>query len=303
MLKSKTILTLSALTAVLSLTACQPKDKAPEQAVTETAASEAETALTLVGENEPLAFDMPKCDEKNCPEVNIERLRTNQAFIDDLIDRKILESLSQVIDASPTDHTHDETSNPVVTSKQQVSNQTLEQQAQPYITRFLALDQELKALSSNHHINVMIEPKILNAQQPLATVVLNTSSYLGGAHGSSAQDYYNFDLKKQTLVSLDDLLLPNQKTALNRLAHDAFRTWVIDSKLANNVAEYEQGWKFSLSDNYYLGTDGLILQYSEYEIGPYVVGLPRLTLPYAQLQNILKPEYLPKAQASASPSS
>ena len=144
----------------------------------------------------------------------------------------------------------------------------------------------------------MIKPKILNAKDPLATVVLNTSSYLGGAHGSSSQHYYNFDLKQQKLVSLDDLLLPNQKAALNRVAHEAFRTWVVDSKLATNVDEYEQAWKFSLSNNYYLGTEGLILQYGEYEIGPYVVGLPRLTLGYDQLQKILKPEYLPKAKQS-----
>jgi hypothetical protein len=47
-----------------------------------------------------------------------------------------------------------------------------------------------------------------------------------------------------------------------------------------------------------LGTEGLILQYGEYEIGPYVVGLPRLTIGYDQLQKILKPEYLPKAKQS-----
>ena len=40
----------------------------------------------------------------------------------------------------------------------------------------------------------------------------------------------------------------------------------------------------------------MILQYGEYEIGPYVVGLPRLTIPYDQLQGILKKEYLPQAE-------
>ena len=70
----------------------------------------------------------------------------------------------------------------------------------------------------------------------------------------------------------------------------------MDSKLATNVDEYEQAWKFSLSNNYYLGTEGLILQYGEYEIGPYVVGLPRLTIGYDQLQKILKPEYLDQKQ-------
>ncbi|EOY5001067.1 RsiV family protein, partial [Acinetobacter baumannii] len=42
---------------------------------------------------------------------------------------------------------------------------------------------------------------------------------------------------------------------------------------------------------------GLILQYGEYEIGPYVVGLPRLVIPYDQLQEVLKEEYLPQPKA------
>ncbi len=41
---------------------------------------------------------------------------------------------------------------------------------------FLNLDKDLKALSANQQISLMIKPKILNADKPLATVVLNTSS-------------------------------------------------------------------------------------------------------------------------------
>lgn len=308
MLKSKTILTISVLAAAISLTACQPKDKEPQTPATQTtAASEAETALKLVGDTEKLQFELPECDGNACPELNIDRLQSNQAFIDDFIDQQIVKDLSQIIDISPMHSSSDTTassavaasSEPAVVGQVITPKLKLEKQVQPYLAAFLGLDQELKALSSNHQISLMIKPKILNAKDPLATVVLNTSSYLGGAHGSSSQHYYNFDLKQQKLVSLDDLLLPNQKAALNRVAHEAFRTWVVYSKLATNVDEYEQAWKFSLSNNYYLGTEGLILQYGEYEIGPYVVGLPRLTIGYDQLQKILKPEYLPKAKQSA----
>ncbi|MGB8482234.1 MAG: RsiV family protein, partial [Acinetobacter bohemicus] len=178
----------------------------------------------------------------------------------------------------------------------ETAKQKLEKQVTPYLVTFLALDKELKALSANHQISLMIKPKILNANLPLATVVLNSSSYLGGAHGSSSQRYYNFDLKQQKQVELNDLLAPNQKAHLEKKAHEVFKTWVLESKLANSVEEYEQAWKFTLSDNFYLSKQGLILQYGEYEIGPYVVGLPRLTIPYDQLQGILKKEYLPQAE-------
>jgi hypothetical protein len=77
----------------------------------------------------------------------------------------------------------------------------------------------------------MIKPKILQPKGKLATVVLNSSSYLGGAHGSTSQRYYNFDLANQKQIQLHDLLLPKQKATLDKLAHEAFKVWIVDSKL------------------------------------------------------------------------
>lgn len=74
-----------------------------------------------------------------------------------------------------------------------------------------------------------MKPKIIQSQGKVVTVVVNSSSYLGGAHGSAAQQYYNFDLKKEKQVKLEDLLRP-EKAALEKLAHEAFKAWVTDSK-------------------------------------------------------------------------
>ena len=314
MLKNKTIFTLSVVAAAITLSACQPKQAEPkkEDKVAQSQAAQAEV-LTLAGDTEKLTLNLPQCDGNSCPEINVERLSSNQAFIDEFIDQQVLKQLDQILDISPkllkteqqvvtTASRNSKDLNPAQAFEAAASEtietpkQKLEKQVAPYLQTFLSLDKELKALSANHQISLMIKPKILNAGQPLATVVLNSSSYLGGAHGSSSQYYYNFDLKKKKLVELDDILAPKQKAVLEQKAHEEFKRWVIDSKLANSVEEYEQAWKFTLSDNFYLSTQGLILQYGEYEIGPYVVGLPRLTIPYEQLQTVLKKEYLPQAE-------
>ncbi|MCJ8161967.1 RsiV family protein [Acinetobacter zhairhuonensis] len=311
MTKNKMLGALSIVTVAVLLSACQPKKVESEQ--TETAASstlEQEQASQLIGESEKLELNLPECDDKNCPEMTIERLSSNQPFIDAFIDAEILKQVEQILAVTP------ELSDAEAASTAQASEvaasqavaqaatvkQQLEQQLQPYTQAFLKLDQEIKALSSNHKISVMIKPTILNAKGPLVTVVLNSSSYLGGAHGSSSQQYYNFDLEKKKLVPLNEVLAPNQLAALENQAHEAFKTWVIEAKLANDVSEYEQAWKFKLSDNYYLSQQGLILQYGEYDIGPYVVGLPRLTIPYEQLQTILKKQYLPEFATTAAAS-
>ena len=313
MLKNKSILAISILITTLGITACQPKKTEPEAVEPEQTQKE-QQSLKLIGDTEKLNLSLPKCDGKNCPEISIERLNSNQAFIDQFIDQKIIQELAQILEIAPQQAVSEAaaienaataadapTSNPTAAAIAQVETlaQKLEKQTLPYVQSFLALDQELKALSSNHKISLMIKPKILNADQPLATVVLNSSSYLGGAHGASAQQYYNFDLEKKKLVLLNDILLDKQRPQLERKAYEAFKQWVIASELSTNVQEYEQAWKFKLSENYYLGQQGLILQYAEYEIGPYVVGLPRLTIPYAELQGIVKAAYLPVTEAAS----
>ena len=316
MLKNKTIFTMSMLAAAIALSACQPKQTEPKQ--DQAAASEAvqAEALKLAGDVEKLTLALPECDGNSCPEISIERLSSNQAFIDDFIDQQILKQLDHILDISPKllkenqqtttaenpkdAKAQDQAAEQPASLAGETPNQKREQQVAPYLVNFVSLDKELKALSANHQISLMIKPKILNADLPLATVVLNSSSYLGGAHGSSSQRYYNFDLEKKKQVELNDILAPNQKAALEKKAHEVFKAWVIESKLANSVEEYEQAWKFTLSDNFYLSSQGLILQYGEYEIGPYVVGLPRLTIPYDQLQTVLKKQYLPPVEAPAS---
>lgn len=296
MLKNKIVWTVSVLTAAITLSACQPKGDGPKESPdTQTQAASEVQILVLQGETEKVPVRLVECDGNNCPEISIDRLRTNQFVLDGLIDQAIIKNLQETLELFEPEQTLPKDKDTQAASEvveYKTAAQLLAEQIQPYIDNFVGLDKELKHLGVGHQISLSISPKILNSQGPLATVVLNTSNYLGGAHGSSSQTYFNFDLKQQKQVSLDQILVKDQKNKLNQLAHDEFKKWVIDSQLADNVEEYEEAWKFKLTDNYYLGKKGLILQYGEYEIGPYVVGLPRLTIPYEKLQGVIKPEML-----------
>ncbi len=313
MLNQKSTLALSILVITLGLTACQKSDsKKAEPTVDQSAASQVpDTSMLLQGDTEKVKLTLPECNGNTCPEFSIERLKSNQAFVDETIDQAILDNLDKMLDIAQLskakkDADQQQTASQASASEVQANKtpvQQLQERVQPYANSFLEMDKELKTLGASGQITISLSPKILNSDKPLATVVLNTSSYLGGAHGASAQTYFNFDLVSKKQVGLDQIIEANQKAKFEKLAHDAFKTWVIDSKLAESVNEYEQAWKFKLSDNFYLGKQGLILQYGEYDIGPYVVGLPRLMIPYDQLKGVLKSQYFPAEMQVDQPSS
>ncbi|EPF6145207.1 RsiV family protein [Acinetobacter baumannii] len=301
MLTSKASLRLTLLASAIFLVACQPKSdpKESEDQQKPAVVEQKPVELTLKGETVPSKVTLPDCDGKTCPEFTVERLQSNFPFIDKIIDQQVLKALGQILEIAEPDAKAAQADKKTEASVAAATEQqdSFDAQVQRYANSFIDLDNELKALSSNHQINLLVKPKIIQSQGKVVTVVVNSSSYLGGAHGSAAQQYYNFDLKKEKQVKLEDLLRPEKKAALEKLAHEAFKAWVTDSKLANSVSEYEQAWPFKLTENFLLGDQGLILQYSEYEIGPYVVGLPRLVIPYDQLQDVLKEEYLPQPKA------
>lgn len=291
----KTISKFSVLACAVLLAACQPKSepKESQDKPTDPPAAQQTAEPILRGETVKLQVTLPECKGNTCPDFTVERLESNFPFIDQLLDQQILDQLSKMLDVVDAD------ASAASTAKTTEQKTGLDAQAQAYANAFVKIDDELKALSSSHQISLMVKPKILQPKGKLATVVLNSSSYLGGAHGSTSQRYYNFDLVNQKQIQLHDLLLPKQKATLDKLAHEAFKAWIVDSKLATDPKEYEQAWPFQVTDNFLLGEQGLILQYGEYDIGPYVVGLPRLVIPFSELQGVLKPEYLPKIDQPA----
>lgn len=291
----KTIAKFSVLACAILLAACQPKSepKESQDKPTDPPAAQQTAEPILRGETVKLQVTLPECKGNTCPDFTVERLESNFPFIDQLLDQQILDQLSKMLDVVDAD------ASAASTAKTAEQKTGLDAQAQAYANAFVKIDDELKALSSSHQISLMVKPKILQPKGKLATVVLNSSSYLGGAHGSTSQRYYNFDLANQKQIQLHDLLLPKQKATLDKLAHEAFKAWIVDSKLATDPKEYEQAWPFQVTDNFLLGEQGLILQYGEYDIGPYVVGLPRLVIPFSELQGVLKPEYLPKIDQPA----
>lgn len=173
----KTFYKFSVLACAILLAACQPKSepKESQDKPVDPPVVQQPAEPILRGETLKLQVSLPECKGNTCPDFTVERLQSNFPFIDQLLDQQILEQLGKILDVVDADVSA--TSTP----KTAEDKSSLDAQAQAYANAFVKIDEELKALSSSHQISLMIKPKILQPKGTLATVVLNSSSYLGGS--------------------------------------------------------------------------------------------------------------------------
>ena len=132
--------------------------------------------------------------------------------------------------------------------------------------------------------------QLSSALPPVTVLEALSYSFTGGAHGQSVLSFYNWDQRTRKLVGLRDWLLPGQEKVFWALVRDAHRRW---AERSGEPSMIDSGWPFVVSQNMALLADGLGVRYNAYEIGPYAEGAPLLRVPYARLQGVFKPEWLP----------
>lgn len=125
------------------------------------------------------------------------------------------------------------------------------------------------------------------------SVKVNYYGYEGGAHGYGAEWGTTIDLKN------------GAELALSQLAKDApdFMNKVLEVVLDSLSARQEQDELFDAYESYveqhieetswYLDAAGIVLVYTPYEIGPYASGNIAVRVPYGEVREYMKAEYLP----------
>lgn len=248
-----------------SVLAPTPVTPPVEPAGTSTASLQALTASI-----KPAHYKLPACKGDACPDIDIKRIDSNNLWVDQFLDQQILQFSSGLGEPAPADSS-----------------------LQAMVNDFIQMSNEDAKLRGGAIPYVMhVTPKFLGQHGALAQFQVNGEYFTGGAHGSALSSYYVLDVAQKKQLKLDDVVVKGRKQALYDLLYPEFVAWVKSSNPEADVAEYEKVWKFGLTDNFAFARDGLNFQYGQYEIGPYVVGMPDFTVPYARLKGIIKPEYL-----------
>lgn len=132
---------------------------------------------------------------------------------------------------------------------------------------------------------VMITPKLMTYQ-------LEKVADIGAAHPQIYMTYHIFDLRSG--VERDKKEFIADSVALLKRAEMAFRK---AEKLSDNVDLKKEGYflrngKFFLPDNYTFTREGILFYYNRYEIASYGDGEIIFTVPYQELNGIVKTDLI-----------
>jgi hypothetical protein len=132
---------------------------------------------------------------------------------------------------------------------------------------------------------VMISPKIIQYQ-------LDHYAFLGGAHGNSFRSYYVFD--QQTGKEIKSNFFVSDTLALLKKAEMAFRKTenLADTTKLENAGYFLSNHKFFIPANYAFTREGVFFYYNPYEIAAYARGAITFTIPYSELEGIVKKELI-----------
>jgi len=117
-------------------------------------------------------------------------------------------------------------------------------------------------------------------------------AFLGGAHPNSFRSYYIFDAKTGQEKNIK--LFVSDTLALLNKVEKAFRKLenIADTTNLEGAGYFLSNHKFFLPANYAFTKEGVFLYYNPYEIAAYARGDISFTIPYKELEGIIRKELI-----------
>lgn len=130
--------------------------------------------------------------------------------------------------------------------------------------------------------------KVYRLTPTYLSLVIEASSYTGGAHGNYATIFKHYDLTNHQPITFDQVVSKQYQNELTAVAERYFRKQENLSPDQSLEEDYffDDG-RFSLPENFALERDSMLFLYTIYEIKPYVEGETKLRVPYSEIQRLL----------------
>src|SRR5690606_41700766 len=103
-----------------------------------------------------------------------------------------------------------------------------------------------------------------------------------------------WDMGRRQALPVGRGLGPGGREACEAALRRAHAKWVAVRPAAqNDPATWNRLWPFQSSDNFAFTDQGIVVKYNSYELAPYSYGQPELLIPYSELSDVLRVDYLP----------
>lgn len=143
--------------------------------------------------------------------------------------------------------------------------------------------------------SVLLASKLRYRSKFLTVIELDSWQYFtGAAHGVGATQFLNWDNARRGVVPLDNVLVPGGRVQFQAALQRAHARWQAQQPDPQQDPDtWNRLWPFQPSDNYAFTDQGIVVKYDTYELAPYSYGQPELLIPYAELDGVLRVDYLP----------
>lgn len=233
--------------------------------------------------------DFTKLCANRCPALNYGLISASDKWVEQVINKSIVSIFGTAgRENSPQDLAYQRFA--------KIAQPTDKQLTDFLRTSELNLIDEHKRLIDEHGyqstplIDISSRPNYLGHRGDLELFSVSEFYLFGNQLGTGSVYYFVFDIKQQKQLTIDDVLLPNQKAKLANKVKEKFHTALKKGNV--NVAQHEKSWYFYLTKNFTFTKDGLKVLYQPEEIAPYNMGMPEFVIRYSELKGIVRPEYL-----------
>jgi hypothetical protein len=177
------------------------------------------------------------------------------------------------------------------------NNITSEGSYRDYRDMISKMKAEYRSLNSENEMNQSWElsqsVEVVLNENGLFGLQSSHYSFTGGAHGNTYLSNQTYRLEDLSILALDSLILPAEKTRFIAFCESEFRRdreITADESLGSHGFWFKKD-AFYLPNNFSYSSAGLRLYYNSYEVAPYAYGIIEITLSNTEITPFIKSEY------------
>lgn len=127
--------------------------------------------------------------------------------------------------------------------------------------------------------------QVFYSERDFISILFYSYEYMGGAHGLTLLNSYNYDFHLRKIITLDDIFFGNYLEEISRICIEELKNMNIsdDDWISEGASPKPENYSV-----YNFLKDGVVITFSQYQVGPYAIGTPQVYIEFDQLKKYLK---------------